>query len=90
MPDLFVETLSGATGFRYQRADAFVDVDPKKIGRRSPGGVPVRPPEALREDAALRGVPILAAVGALGARTLIRSRLAAWGYTEGEGFFCAA
>jgi hypothetical protein len=28
LPDLYVETLSGATGFRYQRADAFVDVDP--------------------------------------------------------------
>jgi hypothetical protein len=28
LPDLYVETLSGATGFKYQRADAFVDVDP--------------------------------------------------------------
>ena len=28
LPDLYVETLSGATGFQYQRADAFVDVDP--------------------------------------------------------------
>lgn len=28
LPDLYVATLTGATGFRYQRADAFVDVDP--------------------------------------------------------------
>ena len=27
LPDLYVETLTGATGFRYQRSDAFVDVD---------------------------------------------------------------
>ena len=29
LPDVYVETLTGATGFRYQRADAFVDVDPR-------------------------------------------------------------
>jgi hypothetical protein len=29
LPELYVETLSGATSFRYQRADAFVDVDPR-------------------------------------------------------------
>lgn len=28
LPDLYVATLTGATGFQYQRADAFVDVDP--------------------------------------------------------------
>jgi hypothetical protein len=28
LPDLYVETLSGATGFKYQSADAFIDVDP--------------------------------------------------------------
>jgi hypothetical protein len=28
LPDLYVATLSDATGFKYQRADAFVDVDP--------------------------------------------------------------
>src|SRR6185436_18910896 len=27
LPDLYVETLTGATTFRYNRADAFVDVD---------------------------------------------------------------
>ena len=29
LPDLYVETLTDATGFRYQRSDAFVDVDPR-------------------------------------------------------------
>jgi hypothetical protein len=29
LPDLYVEQLSGATSFRYNRADAFVDVDPR-------------------------------------------------------------
>jgi hypothetical protein len=28
LPELYVATLTGATGFQYQRADAFVDVDP--------------------------------------------------------------
>jgi hypothetical protein len=34
LPDLFVETLTKATGFRYQRADAFVDVDPRYYAAR--------------------------------------------------------
>ena len=34
LPDLYVETLSGATTFRYQRSDAFVDVDPRFYAAR--------------------------------------------------------
>lgn len=34
LPDLFVETLTKATGFRYRRADAFVDVDPRFYAAR--------------------------------------------------------
>ena len=34
LPDLFVETLTNATGFRYQAADAFVDVDPRYYAAR--------------------------------------------------------
>ncbi len=34
LPDLFVETLTGATGFRYQRSDAFVDVDQRYYAAR--------------------------------------------------------
>lgn len=34
LPDLYVETLSKATGFRYQRSDAFVDVDARYYAAR--------------------------------------------------------
>ena len=34
LPDLYVETLSGATSFRYSAADAFVDVDPRFYSAR--------------------------------------------------------
>jgi hypothetical protein len=34
LPDLYVETLTGATNFRYNRADAFVDVDPRYYSAR--------------------------------------------------------
>lgn len=34
LPDLYVETLSAATGFRYQRSDAFVDVDARYYAAR--------------------------------------------------------
>lgn len=34
LPDLYVETLTAATGFRCQRADAFVDVDPRYYAAR--------------------------------------------------------
>jgi hypothetical protein len=34
LPDLYVETLSGATLFRYDPADAFIDVDPRFYAAR--------------------------------------------------------
>jgi hypothetical protein len=34
LPDIYVETLSSATSFRYDRADAFVDVDPRYYAAR--------------------------------------------------------
>lgn len=34
LPDLYVETLTSATGFRYDTADAFVDVDPRFYAAR--------------------------------------------------------
>jgi Peptidase family M3 len=34
MPDLYVETLSEATSFRYRRADAFIDVDSRYYAAR--------------------------------------------------------
>lgn len=34
LPDVYVETLSGATGFRYRSADAFIDLDPRFYSSR--------------------------------------------------------
>jgi hypothetical protein len=34
LPDLYVEQLTGATSFRYNRADAFIDVDPRYYAAR--------------------------------------------------------
>jgi hypothetical protein len=34
LPDVFVETLTGATNFRYRESDAFVDVDPRFYSAR--------------------------------------------------------
>lgn len=34
LPDLYVETLTGATNFQYRRADAFVDFDPRYYSTR--------------------------------------------------------
>jgi glycosyltransferase involved in cell wall biosynthesis len=69
---------------------AYIDVDPEKIGHTR-RGLPILAPEALVEW--WRKVPdpiLLAAVGARGARPLIRARLEAFGLTEGEDWlFCA-
>jgi GT2 family glycosyltransferase len=67
------------------RATRFVDIDPRKIGGVA-RGVPIVPPEALegsRES-------VLVAVGARGARELIRARLGEMGFVEGRDFLCAA
>jgi glycosyltransferase involved in cell wall biosynthesis len=69
---------------------AFFDIDPRKIGstRR---GLPVLPPEALPEQWGRFSKPaLLAAVGARGARPLIRSRLEALGLREGQDWWSAA
>ncbi len=66
---------------------AFVDVDPRKVGRKAPGGAPVVDPDAL---ARFRGTPLVVAVGVRGARALIRGALAARGWAEGSDFWCAA
>jgi glycosyltransferase involved in cell wall biosynthesis len=66
---------------------AFIDVDRRKIGVKSPGGVPVLDPEGVR---AHPGLPVLAAVGKRGARDEIRGRLEAMGYREGADYWCCA
>jgi len=65
----------------------FIDIDPKKIGRRV-GEAPVFGPEAL--EAKRPGDLILCAVGARGARLLIRDRLIKYGYEEPGDFIFLA
>jgi glycosyltransferase involved in cell wall biosynthesis len=69
------------------RIEAFVDVDPRKIGRRAHGR-PVLAPDAL--PAAGDGAIVLAAVGSRHARALIRTRLRRAGYVEGRSFWAVA
>ena len=72
------------------RIDAFVDVDPAKVGRRVRGREVVAP-EALPELLELPGpTVVLAAVAARGARDRIRRRLEELGLVEGVGYWCAA
>ena len=65
---------------------AFVDIDPRKIGR-SFDGTRVLGPDAL---GGLRPSPLVACVGVHGARDTIRQAAADAGYVEGVDFFCAA
>ncbi|MFW5875392.1 MAG: glycosyltransferase [Myxococcota bacterium] len=67
------------------RAQRFVDIDPRKIGGHA-RGVPIVAPERLRKGTEL----ILVAVGARGARKLIRNALDARGFVELEDYICAA
>jgi len=67
------------------RAAAFIDIDPRKIGRHA-RGVEVLAPEALDRGA----FTVLASVGAEGARDQIRAFLDARGFVEGDDYLCAA
>lgn len=61
---------------------AFIDIDPRKIGRTRRGR-PILPPQALPEWwRRYRNPAILAAVGSRGARPLIRQRLNGFGLKE--------
>lgn len=84
---------AGRTGRRLARAlEAFgvrvslwIDIDPKKIGRVA-RGAPIAAPEVLEPGRH----SLLVAVGARGARKLVRAHLEARGFVEGEDFLCAA
>jgi hypothetical protein len=65
---------------------AFIDIDPRKIGRRLRGR-PILAPDAL---GAAGEFVVLAAVGSRHARELIRRRVQSRGFREGLDFFCAA
>jgi hypothetical protein len=85
---------AGDTGRAFARAlDAegirvalFLEVDRKKIGR-TVRGAPVVSYEELHRA---RGLPLLVAVGAPGARDLIRAELARAGFREPDDFRCVA
>ncbi len=69
---------------------AFVDIDPRKIGRTR-RGKPIHPAEALPDLWAQHQRPaVVVAVGARHAKALIRPRLVAWGLTEGRDWWFAA
>ncbi|MBI3158694.1 MAG: glycosyltransferase family 2 protein [Chloroflexi bacterium] len=69
---------------------AYVDVDPRRIGSTRYGR-PILPPEVLpAEWARYRNPVLLAAVGARGARALIRARLEDFGLVEGRDWWAAA
>lgn len=69
---------------------AFVDVDPAKIGRRRRNR-PIHAPEQLPDLWRRYARPVLlAAVGARGARVLIRQRLEGYGLREGVDWWSTA
>ena len=70
--------------------DAYIDIDPRKIGSTRRGR-PVLPPEALPDWwGRFKNPALLAAVGARGARQLIRQHLAALGLHEGQDWWGTA
>jgi len=85
---------AGPTGKRFARAlqragirvAAFVDLDPRKIGKRIHGAEVVAPDAIER----FRGAFCAAAVGQRGAREEIRDALRAAGWTEMEEFVAVA
>jgi len=68
------------------RVDAFIDIDPRKIGGRR-RGLPVLARSALSSHP---DVAVLVAVPVPGARTLIRRQLTRVGYVECRDYWCCA
>ena len=77
-----------------QRQDAplvaFVDIDPKKIGRTRRGKAIIAPDDLLDWWNRYENPVVLAAVGARGARVLIRERLERFDLREGVDWWAAA
>jgi hypothetical protein len=84
---------AGPTGKRLARelekhgvtAARWIDIDTRKIGRVA-RGAPIDSPDALTRGEAT----IVIAVGARGARALIRDHLIGRGFVEGADFICAS
>ncbi len=70
--------------------DAFVDIDPKKVGRTRRGRPIIAPDDLLNRLERFRSPVVLAAVGARGARELIRKRLNFFGLIEGVDWWSVA
>jgi glycosyltransferase involved in cell wall biosynthesis len=68
----------------------FVDIDPKKIGSTRRGKPIIPPAELLAWWARYRKPAVLAAVGARGARELIRKQLNGMGLIEGKNWWGVA
>jgi cellulose synthase/poly-beta-1,6-N-acetylglucosamine synthase-like glycosyltransferase len=68
------------------RVATFVEVDRRKIGRTVRGA----PVIGYGDVGRVRGLPLLVAVGAPGARALIRAELAKAGFAEERDFVCVA
>jgi GT2 family glycosyltransferase len=68
----------------------FVDIDPRKIGRTRRGWPIARPEELLQWWGRFSHPVLLAAVGARGARPLIRQQLIDLGLVEGRDWWSAA
>ncbi len=69
---------------------AFVDIDPKKIGRTRRGRPIIAPEELIGCWSQFRHPVLLAAVGARGARQLIRARLEGMGLVEAQDWWGVA
>ncbi len=69
---------------------AFVDIDPKKIGRQRRGRPVISPRDLARLWSASDRPIVLAAVGARGARELIRQQLTEIGLHEGQDWLAVA
>ncbi len=69
---------------------AFVDVDPKKIGNTRRDKPIIAPDDLPDWWSRYQNPAILAAVGARGARQLIRERLVSFGLREGQDWWAAA
>jgi|LNFM01.1.fsa_nt_gb glycosyltransferase involved in cell wall biosynthesis len=67
------------------RAARFVDIDPRKVGRVA-RGVAIERPEVLSPERDC----VMVAVGAQGARALIRAQLDGWGFRETVDYWCVA
>ena len=69
---------------------AFIDIDPKKVGRTRRGFPIISPDDLLDWWGRYEKPALLAAVGARGARQLIRERLVGFGLVEGQDWWGVA